>query len=51
MGLGRKAAQAMKTYLGIRDTDTVYHSEPERSADKMFGIDVHEKNFSRIRVA
>ncbi len=51
MGAGRKAARAMKAYLGIRDTDAIYLSEQERCADKMFGIDVHERNFSRVRVA
>jgi glutamate synthase (NADPH/NADH) small chain len=51
MGAGRKAARAMKAYLGIRDTDAIYLPEQERCADKMFGIDLREKNFSRIRVA
>ena len=51
MGLGRQAAAAMKAHLGIRDTDAIYLPEPEGSKDRLFGIDVHEKNFFRIRVA
>ncbi|MHA1114220.1 MAG: NADPH-dependent glutamate synthase [Alphaproteobacteria bacterium] len=51
MGAGREAARAMKAYLGIRDIDAIYLPEHERCADKTFGIDIREKNFSRIRVA
>jgi len=45
MGAGRKAARSMKAYLGIRD--------PERAdpGGTLFGIDVRERNFARIRVA
>ncbi|MHA1570965.1 MAG: NADPH-dependent glutamate synthase [Alphaproteobacteria bacterium] len=51
MGAGRKAARAMKAYLGLRDTNAVYISEQEGADDRLFGIDVREKNFIRIRVA
>ncbi len=51
MGAGRKAARSMKAYLGIRDTDLPYLSEGWGSAGKLFGIDLREKNFARIRVA
>jgi len=51
MGAGRKAARSMKAYLGIRDTESVYQLEPEGGINTLFGIDVREKNFSRIRVA
>ena len=45
MGAGRKAARSMKAYLGIRD--------PERGdpGGTLFGIDLRERNFARIRVA
>lgn len=45
MGAGRKAARAMKAYLGLRD--------PARaaSAGTRFGIDLGERNFVRLRAA
>ena len=51
MGAGRKAARSMKSYLGIRDTDLPYLSEGRGSAGKLFGIDLREKNFARVRIA
>jgi len=51
MGAGRKAARGMKAWLGIRDTETVYIPEGAAGAGKLFGIDVAEKNFARVRVA
>ena len=51
MGAGRKAARSMKAYLGIRDTDMPYLSEGQGSAGKLFGIDLREKNFARVRIA
>jgi len=50
MGAGRKAAASMKAYLGIRDTK-VANLTSASSAGKLFGIDVKERNFARIRVA
>ena len=47
MGAGRKAAASMKAYLGIRDSARPYAS----GDDKLFGIDLHERNFTRVRVA
>jgi len=47
MGAGRKAARSMKRYLGIRDVDAPYFVE---GADNLFGIDLRERNFVRIRV-
>ena len=44
MGAGRKAAAAMKSYLGIRDVG------PANGGKKLFGIDLREHNFTRIRV-
>jgi glutamate synthase (NADPH/NADH) small chain len=51
MGAGRKAAAAMKSYLGIRDTDVVYRPELRGSAGKLFGIDMGERNYARVHVA
>ena len=51
MGAGRKAAHNMKAYLGIRDTDLPYDAEGRAGAGKLFGIDLRERNFARIRVA
>jgi len=50
MGAGRKAARSMKAYLGIRDTDVVYQAERRGSAGKLFGIDLTERNFARVRL-
>jgi len=51
MGAGRKAARAIKAYLGLRDVDTPYLGEGKGSAGKLFGIDRNERNFVRVRVA
>jgi len=51
MGAGRKAARSMKAYLGIRDIDFPYASEGRDSTNKLFGIDLKERNFGRVRVA
>ncbi|HEU0203343.1 MAG TPA: NADPH-dependent glutamate synthase [Burkholderiaceae bacterium] len=45
MGAGRKAARSMKAYLGIRDL----HAEP--SGETLFGIDLNERNFVRLRLS
>ncbi len=50
MGAGRKAAHSMKTYLGLRDTETVYAPERVGSAGTLFGIDLGERNFTRLRL-
>jgi glutamate synthase (NADPH/NADH) small chain len=50
MGAGRKAARSMKSWLGIRDTDTVYLPESADGAVTLFGIDIAEKNFVRIHL-
>ena len=47
MGAGRKAARAMKRYLGIRDEALPYAS----GGATLFGIDTRERNFARVRVA
>jgi glutamate synthase (NADPH/NADH) small chain len=51
MGAGRRAARSIKAYLGIRDSQTVYRPERTDLAGTLFGIDVDEKNYSRIRLA
>jgi glutamate synthase (NADPH/NADH) small chain len=51
MGAGRDAASSMKKYLGIRDTSTLYSTQPEAICPTLFGIDSREKNFSRVRIA
>jgi glutamate synthase (NADPH/NADH) small chain len=43
MGAGRKAAREMKAYLGIRDVC------PTNIEKTLFGIDVREHNFVRVR--
>jgi glutamate synthase (NADPH/NADH) small chain len=49
MGAGRKAARSIKRYLGLRDTDVVYRSEPTGSDNTLFGIDLGERNYARLR--
>ncbi len=49
MGAGRKAAQAMKTYLGIRDSSAVYMDQRASLEDTLFGIARQERNFTRVR--
>ena len=41
----------MKAYLGLRDVDAPYVSEGKGKPGKLFGIDLKERNFVRIRVA
>ena len=46
----RKAARAMKAYLGLRDTDCVYAPETDDPAGRRFGIPIEEHNFARVRL-
>ena len=48
MGAGRRAARSMKTYLGIRDVARPYRRDD--GGETLFGIDVREHNFARVRV-
>ena len=50
MGTGRQAARSMKTYLGIRDTASVYEETNDSGADEIFGINPAERSHVRIRV-
>jgi glutamate synthase (NADPH/NADH) small chain len=48
MGAGRRAAQSIKTYLGINDSEEMMVSDPERP--RIFGIDSRQKQFTRVRL-
>ena len=50
MGAGRKAAQSIGRYLGIRDSSVVYAPERSGFEDSLFGIDLSERNFTHIRL-
>jgi glutamate synthase (NADPH/NADH) small chain len=45
MGAGRKAARSMKAWLGLRDP------VPVESPGTLFGIDLREHNYVRLRAA
>lgn len=47
MGAGRKAARSMKAWLGIRDIHLPYTAR--ESSNRLFGIDLRERNFARVR--
>jgi glutamate synthase (NADPH/NADH) small chain len=47
MGAGRRAAGAMKAYLGLVDTDAVYRTEPP---PRRFGIPVDQHGYARVRI-
>jgi glutamate synthase (NADPH/NADH) small chain len=49
MGAGRKAARAMKAYLGLRDSDTPFAAE--LPAEALFGFAPGERNYARVRAA
>jgi glutamate synthase (NADPH/NADH) small chain len=51
MGAGRKAARSMKAYLGIRDPMLPYAGADGTPSETLFGIDVRERNFARVRLA
>jgi glutamate synthase (NADPH) small chain len=51
MGAGRRAARSMKVYLGLRDSTVVYLPERTSSEGTLFGIDLAERNFARVRLA
>ncbi len=50
MGAGRRAARAMKAYLGIRDMETDHAPVQNGHEDRLFGIDVRQRTFSRVRL-
>ncbi len=51
MGAGRRAAQSMKAYLGIREPGAPYADDAGARDNTLFGIDLRERNFTRVRVA
>ena len=51
MGAGRKAARAMKAYLGLRDSGCVYGREGSEAEDTLFGLPREEHNFARVHLA
>ena len=51
MGAGRRAARSMKAYLGLRDSDAVYQPEREGGAGKLFGINLDQRGYARVRIA
>jgi glutamate synthase (NADPH/NADH) small chain len=50
MGAGRKAARAMKSYLGLRDTNMIYEPEAAGADGRLFGITRSEHNHARVRL-
>jgi len=50
MGAGRRAARAMKAFLGLRDSDHVYADPPEGPDSRLFGIDRAEHGYVRVRL-
>ncbi|MFV2035769.1 MAG: FAD-dependent oxidoreductase, partial [Halocynthiibacter sp.] len=48
MGAGRKAADSMKAYLGLADTESVYLPEEKDIDGSLFGIASEQKNFAHI---
>jgi glutamate synthase (NADPH/NADH) small chain len=51
MGAGRKAARAMKAYLGVRDSGCVYGREGSEAENTLFGVPREEHNFARVHLA
>jgi glutamate synthase (NADPH/NADH) small chain len=51
MGAGRKAARAMKAYLGLRDSGCVYGREGSGPESTLFGLPREEHNFARVHLA
>ncbi|MCE3285499.1 MAG: GltD [Steroidobacteraceae bacterium] len=51
MGAGRRAARAMKAFLGLRDTDYVYEDRPSDPESTLFGIDRAEHGYARVRMS
>ena len=51
MGAGRRAAEGMKAYLGIRDPDSIVRAAGTDAPAPVFGIDPAERRHVRLRVA
>ena len=50
MGAGRKAAQAMKDWLGLRDTVEACAEAEDPADERPFGLDPREHDFALVRV-
>jgi glutamate synthase (NADPH/NADH) small chain len=50
MGAGRRAARAMKAYLGLHDTDVVY-ADAAAPGTRRFGLPPDQHGYARLRVA
>lgn len=50
MGAGRRAAQSIRRYLRIRESEVVYAPERSGFEDSLFGIDLTERNFTHLRL-
>lgn len=50
MGAGRRAARAMKAWLGLRDTEVVYTPAGSDPAGRLFGIDRRERPYARVHL-
>lgn len=50
MGAGRKAARSIKDYLLIRDSEAIYPRRRMGTEGTLFGMDIAERNFTRLRV-
>jgi glutamate synthase (NADPH/NADH) small chain len=50
MGAGRRAARAMKAFLGLRDSDVVYQDRHAGTDNTLFGIPRSERGYARVRV-
>jgi glutamate synthase (NADPH/NADH) small chain len=51
MGAGRRAARAMKAWLGLRDSDAIYGDPSDRGQGTLFGIARAEHGAARVRIA
>jgi glutamate synthase (NADPH/NADH) small chain len=50
MGAGRRAARAMKAYLGLRDTDVLY-GEQLPASERHFALHPAEHGYARVHLA
>jgi glutamate synthase (NADPH/NADH) small chain len=50
MGAGRRAARSIKEYIVIRDSEAIYLPQRAGTDGTLFGIDLAERNFARLRV-
>jgi glutamate synthase (NADPH/NADH) small chain len=50
MGAGRRAARAMKAYLGLRDSAVIY-TDDAAGIERSFGFPPGEHGYARVRIA